>query len=217
MNNLFIFGDSFSVDWSTGIKRDAKRKNYYFKYKEYLGRLPIHFSQIIKEELGFSNVFNFAIGGASNDSILQTIGNNIDKINKDDYVLVGWSDLLRYRILHRDHNDWIHILPHSKTKLKDGYFKKSCIEELVHRDIKHKSLIYNHISIKNILKKAIPCPVLFWTPFKQKHKQLDLFPGTLSRIKDETNNQVGDSHYGEEGMKELAKILIGKIKNNNLI
>ena len=37
------------------------------------------------------------------------------------------------------------------------------------------------------------------------------------KIKDETNNQVDDSHYGEEGMKELAKILIREIKNNNLI
>jgi len=225
MSNLHIFGDSFSVSWEDGIERDVRwnpdksktKRNVYQEYKDYLGRLPVHFADVIKDHFKFNKVFNYSIGGASNDTILQTIGSNIDKIHKDDYVIVGWSDLIRYRVLHRDITHWVHILPNSKTRIKEESFKRSCIEELVHRDIKYNYLIKNHISMRNLVTKALPCKHLFWTPFTQKNKQIDFYPGFLSRIVTETDGKVDDAHYGEEGMKQLGKILIDKIKYNNLI
>ena len=34
--------------------------------------------------------------------ILEQIGNKIDTINNDDFVIVGWSDITRYRHIEKD-------------------------------------------------------------------------------------------------------------------
>ena len=68
------------------------------------------------------------IGGFCNYSIMETIGNHINKIKNDDYVCIGWSDISRYRIIYNDNNNdvWVRLLAGNHTvpiKVQRRYIK----------------------------------------------------------------------------------------------
>ena len=111
---LWVFGDSFSTPWS---QTKGEHKRYWVQ------KNPIHFEQILLQELSVEASTNLAVSGYSNSDIIETIGKNIKDIDESDYVLIGWSDITRYRTTVLNKNQWTtvsinNIRPHTPNSPK---------------------------------------------------------------------------------------------------
>tara|TARA_Y100000994_G_scaffold213243_1_gene188454 strand:+ start:1290 stop:1937 length:648 start_codon:yes stop_codon:yes gene_type:complete len=209
---LWVFGDSFSTPWS---QTKGEHKRYWVQ------KNPIHFEQILLQELSVEASTNLAVSGYSNSDIIETIGKNIKDIDESDYVLIGWSDITRYRTTVLNKNQWTtvsinNIRPHTPDSPK--YFHEECFS----RD--HQIVVEELESWICILNRALPKNTLHWTPFQDQvvHHKMDLFTPNfkLKRIFEE--GEVNDKHITEEAHKDVANWMIdifnnGKPSNINLI
>ena len=71
---LWVFGDSFSTPWS---QTKGEHKRYWVQ------KNPIHFEQILLQELSVEASTNLAVSGYSNSDIIETIGKNIKDIDEE--------------------------------------------------------------------------------------------------------------------------------------
>lgn len=214
MSNLFIFGDSFSAEWETNHNKTYYNpraqsfyaKKYYQKYNKY----PIHFQDIIKTELNSENIINHSVYGYCNYSIIDSIGKYINDIKENDIVVIGWSNIARWRFVDSKKKDWEIVHP---TAPEDN-FPNGFHEQSVHRYC--SVTMQELINWQNILSKSLPKNTLFWSPFTYDGNE-----GfhTLSEsnkpelIVESEFKKINDYHYSENGMKTLGNWLIKLIKN----
>ena len=158
MKNLFIFGDSYSVSWEQSIQRSITHNvNPHKEYLDWLGNQPTHFSDIIKNKFNIDNVYNYSIGGSDNYQILESIGKHINRINKSDYVIIGWSGIHRFRFVeeHDGKIQWIRINTRKTTptiELSKGD-KDYLFRQVVNRD--NDITLQEVINFNNFLKKSL--------------------------------------------------------------
>ena len=209
---LWVFGDSFSTPWS---QTKGEHKRYWVQ------KNPIHFEQILLQQLSVEASTNLAVSGYSNSDIIETIGKNIKDIDKSDYVLIGWSDITRYRTTVLNKNQWTTVSINNirpTTPNSPKYFHEECFS----RD--SQIVVEELESWICILNKALPKNTVHWTPFQDQvvHHKMDLFTPNfkLKRIFEE--GEVNDKHMTEEAHKDVANWMIdifnnGKPSNINLI
>lgn len=201
---LYIFGDSFSA----GFSFESNWTNPYVNWKGYT---PKGFGEIISQKLNLE-LINLADNASDNYSILQKFCDNVKNIKKNDLVIIGWSSPLRFRLVS---NDWITILPNydkfstkeiDKTKISES----TLIEILLNRDdIRYCNEVNSWIKLLNNLDKNI----IHWTPFDQR---LDcMFLSKFETIVTETNGELNDWHFSENGHLQLSDLFISKFKKKN--
>ena len=201
---LYIFGDSFSA----GFSFESNWTNPYVNWKGYT---PKGFGEIISQKLNLE-LINLAENASDNYSILQKFCDNVKNIKKNDLVIIGWSSPLRFRLVS---NDWITILPNydkfstkeiDKTKISES----TLIEILLNRDdIRYCNEVNSWIKLLNNLNKNI----IHWTPFDQR---LDcMFLSKFETIVTETNGELNDWHFSENGHLQLSDLFISKFKKKN--
>ena len=202
---LWVFGDSFSTPWS---QTKGQHKRYWVE------KNPIHFEQILLQKLDVGASTNLAITGLDNYSILESIGKNIQKIDESDYVLIGWSDITRYRTTRLNTNIWTTLTVNMvipKTEPVSPIYQEECFtrdSQIVVEEL--ESWIY-------ILNRALPKNTLHWTPFQDQvvHHKMDLFTPNfkLKRIFEE--GEVEDNHMTGEAHKDISKWMIDIFNNGN--
>jgi hypothetical protein len=201
---LYIFGDSFSA----GFSFESNWTNPYVNWKGYT---PKGFGEIISQKLNLE-LINLAENASDNYSILQKFCDNVKNIKKNDLVIIGWSSPLRFRLVS---NDWITILPNydkfstkeiDKTKISES----TLTEILLNRDdIRYCNEVNSWIKLLNNLDKKI----IHWTPFDQR---LDcMFLNKFETIFIETNGELNDWHFSENGHLQLSDLFINKFKKKN--
>jgi hypothetical protein len=201
---LYIFGDSFSA----GFSFESNWTNNYVNWKGYT---PKGFDEIISQKLNLE-LINLADNASDNYSILQKFCDNVKNIKKNDLVIIGWSSPLRFRLVS---NDWITILPNydkfstkeiDKTKISES----TLIEILLNRDdVRYCNEVNSWIKLLNNLDKNI----IHWTPFDQR---LDcMFLSKFETIVTETNGELNDWHFSENGHLQLSDLFISKFKKKN--
>jgi hypothetical protein len=203
MNKLWIFGDSFSCDWSNTL---------YPKHTEYAKLYnPEHFKTKVSSELNLQ-IVNKAVSGYCNQSILESIGISINDIDKDDYVVVGWSDITRWRNTSIEKDRWTivasnFIKPDFGRKINPLY-KYEC----ANRDGK---LVGNELnSWIDILKKSLPVNTLYWTPFQQQKNlwglNIEEPPFKLESIKEKTG--IEDYHMTSESHTKVGEWMVNRLR-----
>ena len=193
-NKLWVFGDSFSSLYTN--------EPFGIEYNEYLGYKAKTFSEVIadKEEL---ELINMARGGNDNYTILESICANVDKIKKDDYIIVGWSDYVRFRLV--ENGKW---KPYNNAGM-DYLLEKI----LVNRENK---LVTDEVcNWTKMLKKLYGNKILFWSWCKKGYGCNDIIlPIDHNRgifknsIDIQTKFKVNDSHLNEDGHKLLSELFI---------
>jgi hypothetical protein len=99
VSKLWVFGDSFTEGWDASMYYSKEAlPEWRSKYIDWKGYVPKVFNEILANKLNFETK-NCGIGGADNYTIFHTIIQNLDKINKDDIVIIGWSSTVRFRII----------------------------------------------------------------------------------------------------------------------
>lgn len=214
-NNLWVFGDSFSVPFT-------KNKDNH-PYVPFKGYCPKIFSNILSEELNL-NLVDMSNGGCSNYSILHTYIKNIDKIKSNDILIFGWTQPIRFRIASK-RNDFYDVIIAVAPYMKE--FIDVSIDTLNDITINRSthSIYWDELIdyIKIINKSSKESSIFHWTwvePTKEietniyesKFYQLLLPFKKYKTVREETNGKVDDFHYGEVGHSELANDLLIEIK-----
>jgi len=214
MNKLWTFGDSFTESFT-------KKTEWKFDYLNWKGYTPKSFGEFISDKLKLYHI-NLAIGGTDNYTILDTIIGSLDKIKKDDVIVIGWSNTMRFRVVTNT-NIFSTIRPglldnilYSNDKIKYIELSNSTLKEMcINRD----SNIYidelnNYIKLLNFTFNNNK--IIHWSPFAQDREGLNTNLKTTKRyetLKDETNGLINDGHFSENGHKALSEDLIDLINN----
>lgn len=222
--NLWIFGDSYSYKWEMpGPYKDSGQHDYTKYFFERYGKFPTHFSDVLNDEYNFGNVNNFAIRGADNYSILEIIGNHINNIKPNDFVVIGWSEVSRYRLVWNANKAffWYRMYPNTP----DEEWNEINKSHPIHVSNRNSPLPYKEIeSWQKILLKSLPTNTIFWTPFwsegimRKESTFLNVnelrTSGKLTTINEETNGEETDTHFGSNAMKNVGEWLVRQFKNN---
>ena len=203
METLWTFGDSYTESF-TGLD---------CTYINWKGDIPKVYPEIISEKLGMK-LINFGKGGNNNYQIFQTFCENANNINKNDIIIISWSQLHRYRLINKE-NEWESIYnskPHILEKLKKcEHISKTTIEEIIINRYNNKKKYLEEIkSWEIVIKKSLPKNnLIFWSPFDDDEygEMIQMF----ETIKQETNNKIDDPHFSEAGQLHLSYILLERL------
>lgn len=215
MGKLWIFGDSFSAsNYGNNLER------WRIEYARWKGHTTKVWPEFLNETLKLK-IHNLSISATDNYTIFDTIIDNIDKIEEDDVVIIGWSSTLRFRIVDKS-NTFNSIRPSSNSKkstLNSLYEYKNISlntinEILVNRDNSlYEYELNRYIRLINLYLKDVK--ILHWCPFQNQHPFLNVTRvdniGEIETIAQETVGEINDYHYSENGHKELSKIIYSKL------
>jgi hypothetical protein len=212
-NNLWVFGDSFSVPFKRVIDDSP-----YIPYKGYC---PKVYGDIISENLNL-NYMDMSIGGCSNQTMFHNFIKNFEKIKPNDIVIFGWTQIIRFRIASKK-NDLFDVLIAVADQM--GHFidiEKNALDH-IHVNRMSYSVYFDELCdfIKIINHTCKNNKVLHWTwveptsnistdEKKYERKYFDLLVPYKKylTVKEETNGKVLDFHYGETAHKNLAEDLL---------
>lgn len=211
MHKIWIFGDSFSTPFLR-TKLDPWQKTYV----NWKGYKPKVFGDIIADNLNYKSMY-FASGGISNDFIFEKIYTNANKIKKNDIIIIGWSSINRFR-LSLENKKWWNIVNSGENKWSDDdeypdISNRTIGEILLNRELpmwkdelKKRIEFINWLFAKN--------RVIHWSPFKGVC-EYDIFKKNPELIRDETNQEVDDTHYSELGHVQLAELMMDLLNDEN--
>lgn len=217
-SNLWVFGDSFSVPF--------KRIEKECPYVHYKGYCPKIYSELLSKKLGY-NLTDMSMGGCSNYSMFHTFINCLDKIQPNDVLIFGWTQLIRFRVATKKNNFYdtiIAVVEHMKDMFDVNV--DTLHDMTINRN--ENSIYFTELSdyIKLINFYFKNNKIIHWTwvepsntfllDDKQYEKKyydlLEPYKKYVS-IKEETNYDIDDFHYGEIAHLELSNDLYKKIKN----
>lgn len=237
MKKLWIFGDSYSAEYTpqSGIN--------YELYRIWKGGvLPEIWPTILGRKLEYE-VKNLAIGGSANSNIFLGFLKVCEQIESGDIVIFGWSHNVRFIAADFTANCLVNILPcdHSfdntnlsEKTIKEMFYNRThpkWLEEVymwvkfinLYCGIKKINIFHwtsdidmKHFQCVNDGKNIIPVvsEEKYWTLMGYIMRENLRENGLLSVIKDETNNEIIDHHFGEYGHKHQAKIFYNFIIKN---
>lgn len=211
MNKLWVFGDSFTEGWDSSMYYSKEvLPKWRSKYIDWKGYIPKVFNEFLADKLGIETI-NCGIGGADNYTIFHTIIKNLEKINKDDIVIIGWSSVLRIRVAKRNDKfvsiqSWMLRMSDDKLKEIGIDVSQQTITELF---ANRTSSVYidevnDLIKVLKILLKENK--IINWSPFYDNFKMgMNIMPiQLLDTITDETRYKVLDGHFCEPSHFILA-------------
>jgi hypothetical protein len=212
MNKLWVFGDSFTEGFDESTYYVNKPLPEWRKrYIDWKGYVPQVFNTIIANKLNIETI-NYGIGGADNYTIFHTIIKNIEKIKKNDIVIIGWSSVLRIRVAN--HNNiftpiqaWMLGLTDDGLRDREINISQKTITELFAN--RTSSVYVDEINdlikvLKLLLKEQ---KVINWSPFYDNFKMgMNILPiPLLDTIIDETKYKILDGHFCEPSHFALAE------------
>lgn len=206
MKTVWVFGDSFSVDF------ENNRIGNFELYKDLKGYFPKSWGKILSEELGYE-YRNFAQGGWDNYSILQSFCENLTEIKPNDIVFVGWAPEPRIRITD-ENGEWRSF--NVMAQIDWGEISSECILDLLlnrvtgeHRE-PNKGVEEERTAWENMIKFTMKDMIShIW-----KWGDNGLFM-KFETIEQETNGLIPDGHWSENGHIEFSKYLIRKLRLSN--
>lgn len=219
MGKLWAFGDSFTDFYKPPVNSKVHWRQKYCEWKGYVPKVYVEF---LAEKLNM-DLINKGAGGCDNLSILEEFCKVCNRIQKDDVVIFGWTSPIRVRLADR-YNKWGFFNPDVRNK--NGFFSHKSLDSydfLSEKTI--QELIYNRDNILYILEINNWINLINHT-LKDIHHfhwswYTDLQNGNIfgakqyRTIKNETNGEVDDGHWCEDGHKEFADLLAEKLFKNN--
>lgn len=216
MAKLYVFGCSFSSVFNEKSLFNPTYKSYY----EFRGNnFPLTWSEILANDLGLELV-NKAQNGFDNYSIFEEFCKVSDKITSEDTVIIGWSQVLRFRLYSKTRNELksVNVWKTSNNTEIKNISQQTIDEILVNRD--HQlwiNEVHNWINLINHLSKLVKFKLYYWSFFVEFPKFYiinELLELGSKYISDETNGEVNDKHLGEVGHQVQAEYFKNIILEN---
>ncbi len=203
MRTLWVFGDSFSVDFENN-----KIENFA-QYRDVKGYYPKTWGKILSEELNY-NYINHAEGGVDNHTIIESFCNHITEIKPNDMVFVGWSPMGRMRLVN-EVGKWTFLYPNvifnKYSSLSEESIKTILANRVDDTNFGARDVLKNEIkSWENMMKHTMKDMKLhIW-----KWYEPPILMKQYQTIRQETG--IGDDHWSEKGHQDYAKDLLNIIK-----
>lgn len=201
MSKLYVFGCSHSAKHGNNLTFNVIKNYYDFRN----GNFPKTWSELLSEYLNYE-LLNFGEWGYDNYTIFSKFCKNLNNINKNDIVIIGWSELSRFRMFSEKKNTFISFNRGSRSDNQDCEFlTQSTIDEILVNRFNYMWVdeVYDWMSVIDSLSNKIDFKVIYWSfygVFPKLYildKLLDLGAETIS---EETKGLVTDKfHLGEKG------------------
>lgn len=200
MAKIWFFGDSFTDRYILSNNKS---------YVDFKGYLPKHFTEIVSENLNLP-FNNFAESyGMDNYTIFQTYCDNVNYIDEEDYVVIGWSEPIRFRLVDESKQKWRTLLPNAYMRKNKGLpYVNGVDDEVVEKVFENRKnfhYINEVISWINLINKTRKTKLVHWTWYNKKDKE---------SIGVETKGLIDDLHYSENGHIALAKEILNSFGNS---
>lgn len=211
MKNLWVFGDSFSA--GLGLEKYTKSE-WRKEYINWKGYVPPSYYELLADYFNLK-LMNNSGDGQSNYHIFQSVCEASPYIKTDDFVIIQWSELCRFRLVSK--NCWEGVgswhLDNAKDKFEN--ISQTTINEILINRLDNPSHYIGevHSWITLINKVLINSKVVYWTPFYEPNMYKVLGMSHLSTILMETNGIVRDAHFGEIGHTEVFNELKVEFEN----
>lgn len=165
MKKLWFFGDSFTDN-------DFDRVKFRKVYNDYVGYRTKHFTDLLKDKLNMDTSIH-GIGGVDNDTIFETLIDNLENIDFGDIIIINWTSIARIRLKTADNEYPSYVLGNSNNQPPMIWSKNyghvdidvECLEKmLINRD---SDIFLNQILkwtklLKHTFKNN---KILLWSPF----------------------------------------------------
>lgn len=206
MRTLWTFGDSFTESYNSKYEW----ANQYIQWKGYT---PKVYGEMISDKLGIEYK-NKGLGGNSNYDIFESICKSIDFIKDGDIIIVGWANILRFRLVDTTINGdrWQSIQP-SYNKLKN-ISENTVNEILINRSNTelYRQEIENWMKLLRYTFKNNT--ILFWS---WSGRDWGLVNDGYENIRYETGGKVDDSHWSENGHREFTELILPELETKTYI
>ena len=218
MNKVWAFGDSMTAPLGN-----------VGPYYDWLGREGRTYCDFVAERFGMQSV-NKGKSGSSPNQIFDDFLLNHKQINAGDILIIGWSPIMRYRMLAEDKNSKVVLWRQIVANGWNGGAQNECIDGTHITKEVAEHIILNRHTFCNSYSEEVNRWVSFikeWGNLKDVKVIIwnwcsDNFGGAHSIVTDipirtrtdmsiESNGIVQDGHYGETGHKELADEIIDYI------
>jgi len=203
---IFAFGDSFTNCY------DDIRAKHVEKYIEFKGYKPKGYVDYLSEYYDCESI-NSARQGFDNLSILSSISKVIDQIQKDDIIIINWTQVERFRVVNYK-NEWETIIAKHLEVLDDtNISKKTAYEVMLNRLSPHYiDELNGWAKIISILFKDNN--ILQWSYIEKLQGDIIKYIEPIFETIDyETKNRVNDKHFSEKGNLDLANKIIFILDN----
>ena len=209
MKKLWVFGDSFSVEWGS--------ESLYSKWKGYIPKI---YSTIISETLGLE-LINTSVSGITNYDILDSVCENVHRIGENDIVIIGWTSKHRFRLSNTDTNKWDYWQPglwDSNQKYGIGTtpnISKSTIDEILVNRMDSELYDKEILNWIELLKHTFKSNTFInWSWCNSEwHKGKYIY----ETIKEETNGLIDDLHFSENGQFQFSQWVFSKIEKGGFV
>ncbi len=205
MGTVWTFGDSLTE----GFKSGDLWARTYVKWKGYV---PLTYGEIIASRYEYQ-IINLGKGGSDNYTIFETFCKNINKFEENDIVIIGWSDVGRFRLCN-DNGRWTSIIPNFLNDITNiSNISQNTIDQIL---VNRTSDVYideinNWI---NVIKKSLgEIRLINWSTFNNG-KINGILIKDVDLILNETKNEIKDAHFSELGQMTVAENIISQISKN---
>jgi len=222
MSKLYVFGCSFSGLHGMDLLRNEDMKKYY-DYRG--GNFPPTWSELLAKDLELELV-NKACWGSDNYKIFEEFCKNVDNIQSNDIVIIGWSGVNRFRLYSEMENNLLSVNPWTTNKNnKFVDISKNTLDEIIvnRNNFMWVSEVYNWMKVINRLSKLIGFKLHYWSFFNE-FNEMYVINNVLNLgadyITQETKGQVYNDHFGEKGHKvqsEYFKEILLKKETKKII
>lgn len=207
MRKLWIFGDSFSA-----TNRRENIESWRRKYIQWKGYTTDVWPEVLNSTLK-DKLINLSISATDNYTIFETIIDNIDKIEDNDIVIIGWTSTLRFRLIDKTGNfNTIRPMTNMKRSTLESSYEYNDIsidtinQILVNRNnILFEQEINRFIKIINLVGRG---NIIHWSPFESTQLNLNIHRigilDSLETIEIETKGEIMDYHYSEGAHLKLG-------------
>lgn len=193
MNNIYIFGDSFSAG-NGALSEDE----YFLKHKKTTDDLP--WGETLANKLKMS-LINSAFGGYSNDKILDSVIKKYESINSGDVVIIGKTFYHRFDIPNKNSTSLITLAPNPDNLLSNNYTNDEK-EKITYLSTLMDSKLFKYRQdlrfdfIKNLLMKKNVEKCIIW--------DVQTTWNDYETIWKATDGEIKDHHWSYKGHRDFT-------------
>ncbi len=202
MSKLFVFGCSHSAVHGNNLTNNDIKK--YYEYRN--NTFPKTWSELLAEDLNME-LINMAEWGMDNQSMFSLFCKNIHNIEKNDLVIIGWTEISRFKVFSEKYNRFLSINPHTQVDDTLPNFTQKTIDEMLVNRMNYMWIdeVYDWIKVINKLSETIKFRIYYWSfygIFTQFYIKDHLTYLGAESMYHETSGFIGDRfHFGEKGHK----------------
>lgn len=199
MKKLWIFGDSFSA--SCGLDGTHPYAKWLLSNRNISNPLSYSWETLLAEDLNLK-LENKAKSGCSNTEIITEVLSNINSIDKNDYIIIGWTVPTRMALPGISPLNFITISNYSHAKTIDDvygpgtYYYDFYTNTFPDKIDKHVNY-WNNVSMELSYHLEKNYNIITWSWLHDYRN--------IHNISEYTNGEVGDDHPSIEGHEYIYK------------